>query len=387
MGSLKINLLTVSVILAAAAFSCVRKDGTGVRLSPFASELLVDTSQVDFKILSRAEAPVKSYISVVGEPRQSLLLTEYLLGCDLFDNIDGRLGRDFLPDFSGEVFAPMLDLTENSYADIFSAHGRDSLADHSLKALLPAIDSLAYLSVYDKVGLLRKSPSKMVVMSSSLASASLSKELDSLLAVSGSKVRIISSARAALDFAAERHGRSCSVAVWSGKTETEQDVWGTLASASASTSLKVHSFCTDTLPSVARGLRAFLDDFAVQASGEKLSALILDDIDVVPDSLSHEISCILALADERDLTYRNLLAEDFELIEQPVALAYDCYKYLRSHNGFTHKVSYPELSAYVLLSGVDGRLKPVRNKDKYLSQDLKDFMQTRTPLFVEKDVR
>ncbi|MBQ3996841.1 MAG: hypothetical protein II637_02255, partial [Bacteroidales bacterium] len=115
--SIKLRIPLFLAAVALLAVSCSDHQVSGRYVSPYAKSILTDTSSVEYRILSAYDMQQEETgtIAVIGEPEETLVLSEYLLGCDNFSNINGSAVPDGLPDFSGEVIVPILDVANAPY--------------------------------------------------------------------------------------------------------------------------------------------------------------------------------------------------------------------------------------------------------------------------------
>lgn len=76
--------------------------------------LLAD-SLSGLKTLAEISGKPSGAIVLVGDPARCLRLSERMMLCDDFDNIDARKVNDGLPDFAGETIVSILNFADTSY--------------------------------------------------------------------------------------------------------------------------------------------------------------------------------------------------------------------------------------------------------------------------------
>lgn len=400
----------VALVLVLLCASCRERVTGGRPVIPYVAGLLADSSSYDYGILSGWDAANKAgSIAVIGEPEDALSLTEQLLTCDRYDNIDGSNRPDGLPDFSGEVFAPVLDVANAPYSGYFSHDNEDFLSEITVRNFLAALDTACFLSSYDTDRLVHKAPAKMVILASSYSAAYGYFNVDTLCHAAGRAVPVIPLPKAMLDFAWDRHGNGLNLGIWTSRDVLGAGIWSAVfpyAARHRGDAKATYSvFAPEMSGTILDRFMSFMQMYAAAGNTAKLSALVLDDPSVPLDSLREAAASILKVDRDSYITWRNLLADDFEIIDGGTAVSASCYAYLRQYNRFTHKVAYPDVKVYATAPvnglpetayGPDGWLTEefrysrasnvsdptyslVELKDKYLTEELRDQMIVRTP--------
>lgn len=406
----KFIFIALGALILLTASSCKERSVHNRSIIPYVARLLSDTVTYDYGILSAYDPAYKSgTIAVIGEPEEALLLTEALMTSDRYDNIHGNLRGDGLPDFAGEVFAPVLDVANAPYDGYITHANEDFLSEVTVRNFLAALDTACYLNSYDKDRLVQKAPAKMVVLASSFAAAYGYFEIDTLCRRAGKPVPVFSAPHAMLDYAWKRHGKGFNLGVWTTSDILGAGVWSTVFPRSArrhgDAVATYEAFCPDSSASVRDRFMEFMSMYASVGNPGKLSALVLDDPSVSVDSLRSVVESVMKIDEDSYITWRNYLTDDFEIIDPSTAVAASCYGYLREYNMFTHKIAYPEVKVYATapVNGLpeeayapDGWLTDefrysrgsnveeaswsmVELKDKYLTTALRDLMIVKTP--------
>ena len=122
-----------------AAVGCSRRVESGYRIIPCVNSLLTD-SLPELNRLAALNGGTSGSIVLVGDPSGCLRLSERMMVCDDFDNIDARKVSDGLPDFSGETIVSILDFADTSYAALAGSRaGRDSIRAATVRRALAAL--------------------------------------------------------------------------------------------------------------------------------------------------------------------------------------------------------------------------------------------------------
>lgn len=409
---------TLFPLLALLAVSCGDRQSGGRYVTPYALRMLADTSSYDHKVLSSYDVTAKNgTIVLIGEPEETLLLTEMMAGSDRFNNISATLRPDGLPDFAGETFAPILDRANAPYDGYFAHGNEDFLSELTVRNFIAALDTTCYLNAYDRERLVHKSGAKMVILSSSLAAAYGYWDIDTLCASASRPVPVFSTIQAMLDHAWDRHGDGLNLGVWTTHKALGAGVWSTvfprIASRHHDPEAAYEVFCPDSTVTVHDRFFEFMHMYTAAGNTAKLSALVLDDYAVDADSLRSVVEAVMQVDQDNYITYRSLLADDFEVIDAASAVSSVCYLYLRATNRFTHRIAYPEVKLYVTAPSnelpedaysPDGWMNAgfrynravdvsepsfllMELKEKHLTGSLRDMMLVRTPKIFSDYVR
>ena len=60
------------------------------------------------------------------------------------------------------------------------------------------------------------------------------------------------------------------------------------------------------------------------------------------------------LSEDEYAVYRAVLADDFAVFDAVSSLAASCYRMMREHNLFSHRILYPRMEEYMILPASDG---------------------------------
>ena len=348
------TLLSLALVMAVVFLPSCQKTKLGHNFLPLTERLISDTTSSWYYPLSAFNPKsVDGTIALFGASDEVARMTEYLLTADNFNNVDGSSRPDSLPDFAGEIFAPVLDIANTPYQQYISENSEALLGDIAVRAFLSAIDTAVYTVPADSLKSYPRTKAKMVVFPSSLFAAYGAADIDTLNAISGRKVPVIFTPNAMVEYLYSRHSQGMNVGVL-----TTSDIMGAGVYSSVFPSImkkygdestNYYVFCPDTARSESAKLNAFLSMFETSGVGGKLSAIIVDDSTVDLGDMREAVDALISSVSAQDAPYRNLLASDFEMVDPMKAVSTVCYKYLRTKNLFTHRISYPEVKCYAAM--------------------------------------
>ncbi|MGN0201648.1 MAG: hypothetical protein ACI399_01925 [Candidatus Cryptobacteroides sp.] len=174
-----LTLSLLVVLMGVGSASCCRKVEDRSGFSPFVSSLL-SGSPDELHRLASLSGTVSGSIAVIGSPAECAAVSSELATCDRFDNIDGSLRPDGLPDFAGERIVAVLDSANFPYRTPQGAPGTDfSLSETAVRNLLAVMDADVAC--------------KIVIVCSPLLAEYCSAEMVRFLAAVGADVPVIAS--------------------------------------------------------------------------------------------------------------------------------------------------------------------------------------------------
>ena len=378
-------LLLLGAVLLST--SCFRRDGNRTVLLPYVQRLVSDTTSAQFDVLQRVNPKSKSgAITVLGEPTDVVRLTEALLRCDRFNNIDGSLSPDGLPDFAGEVIAPVLDAANAPYAPYMEAGNEEFLRELHVRNFLSVMDTTCVFSPFDLEDRLPKPSAKVLVLASSLSAEYGEADIDTLCAIAGKPIPVVSSVGAMIDNVLQAHAPDCHFAVWTVRDKLGAGIYSQALRRAARSSSRIPtmwSFVPDSSETLRGRFLSLLDMYLAAGGTQPLSAIVVDEPYLQADTLD-AIAVSLRNSDEVGYQkYRDLLAADFSAVDVNKAVTAWCFRTLRQTNGFTHRIAFPEVSAYLTVPAgglpadayyQDGRLQETY---KYNRAPVSDLITTR----------
>lgn len=186
-----ILILLAAVICGSVLSSCGNKF-KAKPLLPISEKALRDTSSVyyaDFQNYptETSQLPIGIFDSGIG----GLTVLETLLSIDKFDNITGALSSDGIADFAGENFMYFSDYANMPYGDFLRDGRDDELREITVKDALFLMDSKYYNVAEDDIRTGIKEPVKIIVVACNTASACGYSDVDTLLRLSGTGVKVV----------------------------------------------------------------------------------------------------------------------------------------------------------------------------------------------------
>lgn len=331
----------IVILLAAAAllYSCRTRTLPPRPTIPLVESIVRDTSGLANLVSMAGASGAEGSVAILGEPFQAVALARLFQGMDAVDNIDGREKRDSLPDFAGERFDVLMDVSNAPYGH-FLPGGLDSLREAAVQGAMFAWDStcLKYAAGRDK---LRKSRAKVLILSSPLHSAYGRFDVDTLRQLCSGKCFIVTPVETTLADAV-RLGAS-NIAVWaSGEVRSSGAYESAFMQMGGQGS--VASIVPDAAFDIRTEFRSLLHQY--RAAGKPLDALVLSEYGIDTRLLETELELIRAAGTEEDLAFSRMLSPEFTIIEPGKSLTGAVYRYMRSGNLFTHRIALPSVHWY-----------------------------------------
>lgn len=346
--------ISAAVLLAAlVAGGCRETAGPGRRTVPFVERTLSERGR-DWALVSGFNpSDSRGSIALVGPVDRNDLLADRFLTGDDFDNIDGRLAPDELPDFSGERIDIIYDMANLPY-ESFLGGNEDSLRAVTVRNFLSALDTTLSLGAFDNEKLERKENAKLVIFTSPLSAEFGAFDVDTLVRTAGKSVPVIFPARLILGKQLDRNIAHLHVAVVTdsvtARSGAYQRVFDELAAERGLLGCGCVAFQTDSL-SYAGDL---LDGYRAAGGNMPLSAVVIDDPTVDIGAVRDSFDWIMRVQSEANLGYRKLIADGFVVIDASRAVTDECYRILRATNNFTHDIAYPHSKDYVTVRSTTG---------------------------------
>lgn len=331
--------------------SCSNR-GAGDPLSiSYVKEILSDTSSVAFNTVKHSgDNGSDGPVAIVGPADEVMFMADEFLGCDHFDNVDGRAIPDGLPDFAGETISLLCDEANGPYGGYAVQGNEEYLRELNVKNFISAVDTSCSRSQYDRESKVHKSSAKVVVLASSYSSAYGYPDIEALVKGTGSEVDVISPVHAMFRYAMKRHGEENAVlAVWTTGQILGSGIYSSVVSDMQKEypELKYDAVCPSGTGTLRQRILSFLRMYRSTGNSARLDAVLVDDMPLRADSLNLEMR--MMASDDSLAAYSALLSEKFEFVDARVATAAECIAYLRKTNGFTHRVTYPEMEMLTVM--------------------------------------
>ena len=322
---------------------------------PLVYSILADTAGTGRLAARAGDIGVQGSIALIGQAEEGILLARRFLSVDQRDNVDGRMDRDSLPDFAGESFDVILDVTDAPYTHFLqegpdAASHLDSLRENAVRNAVFAWDSLCYVSGAEARATLSKQQAKILIYTSSLQAEWGLFDVDTLLQLSGGRCRILSPVHTLLDDA-QAAGAS-NLAVWTSRDVRASGAWENVFARRQWDQSTLHVLSPDIALDVRTEFRQLLRQY--RATGLRLDVLLLDSYypDIQP--LLSELAMIRRAGTEEDAAFDRMLAPDFQILDPTHSLIRATYNLLRQDHLFTHRIARPQAHYYETVESGNG---------------------------------
>ena len=358
----KIAYTALAILLTAA--SCAPKVQQGSEpISQYASDIINGKdSPVRDAIAATAKPDSKGSICLIGEMTQTETLRDFLASADLFDNTCAAAVPDGIPDFAGEQFISVLDIQASPYSAFFADGQLDSLGRLTFRRCLSAIDSTCCISPYDKVGIGRKDPAKLIILNSAYLCAFAESDVASAFEQIGSSVEIVSTLGCMLSELMESRKDSYRIAVLAPEEVADPEVYLRAFRRCCTQDGIAPSECfVFHADSCRNPLAAMLDAYVAQGKVSPLDAVLVDDNIIDLEEIAAMVEKAGSVMNEEYMIYSPLLGKDFKIISAQKTVARKIFSILRENKLFRLKIARPQVSTYMTL---DDRLIPY--SDRYI---------------------
>ena len=340
-------------LLTFLASGCRETVGSGRPTVPYVEQIL-DGHGRDWSLVAGFNpAEPKGSIALVGPADRNMDLARRFVKGDVFDNIDGRLAPDDLPDFSGERIDVMSDLANLPY-EAFLGGREDSLRTVTVRNFLSALDTTLSIGAFDDEKLERKENAKIVVFTSPLSAMYGAFDVDTLVRSAGKAVPVIFPARMLLGRQLDRNIPHMHVAVITDSLTAASGVYPAIFDELAAQRGQLGCGCVAFPCDSVSYVGAVLDGYRAAGGNMPISAVIVDDPSADLDAVRDSFGWIMRVQSEANLGYRKLIAEGFTIIDASRAVTDECYHILRRTNNFTHDIAYPFTREYITVRSTAG---------------------------------
>ena len=152
--------------VAVTSIACGRKVESSFDSIGYVNALLAD-SLSSLQGLAKSSAKQSGCISLIGDPKMCLEVSEKFMTSDEFDNIDGKAKPDGLPDFAGETVESVLDFANAPYEGYVSAaDGKTFLRELAVRNALAALDTTCTANPYAASSRISKGSPKVLIICS-----------------------------------------------------------------------------------------------------------------------------------------------------------------------------------------------------------------------------
>lgn len=387
----KLSKVALGALVAVCITSCGQTVVNDGHIGSYAMRLLEDTTSVEYGIIARSvKADVYGSIVLAGEPILSLQLGNYLMSCDNFNNIDGKTNPDGLPDFSGELICPLLDMFNDQYYKLVDSTC-DKISEVTIKNFVSALDNTCHLNAFDTEKAQKKTPAKLVVLSSLYSSAYAYDDIDTLRVLSSSKVNVVSPIHSVLSDALAGRNTSCNIGLWVNNPDDiklYETVLASLDKHRAGLNDSITLIDEVKLLDTRESFLSFLGRYIQEPSAKPLDVIVIDNYFVDLKELESCISDIMSVEEDEYITFHGILGKNLKVVELRQSVAAACFRHLRGNNAFTHNIEFPKSKIYTTYaSEVDSTYITLELKDKYISSQMKYYLEVHTPNLYSDYVR
>lgn len=331
-------------------FSCGQRVSGSFEPVGYVRQIIQDTTGHDYKMI-RLFHPASSNgsITVIGEPEESIFLSERFLTADRVVNITGRPGTDQLPDFAGETVAAFLDEANAPYSGFLG--GREaSLREALVREAVFSLDTVSRINTFNADATMPKLPAKVIVLASTLTSSYGHPDVDTLFKMASRKIPVVVPAETMMARAFDEAPKMLNVGVWTDETVLSAGVFQTAfrkrAAASPQVQATLNIFAPDPEGDLGNRFLNYLDKYLRGGTGFPLSVLLLDDYGIDLERLQEVLDEIRRMETPEMVGYNKMLAPDFRFVDITETTLSEVYHLLRARNLFTHNIAYPKLDVY-----------------------------------------
>lgn len=348
-----IIVVVLLVLAALVTYICLsRKNPVAQAPAPvhYVSEIIGDSSMPEHRMIVGYNAKdASSAVFILGTGDRCSTLCDAIVGCDDFDNVDGSRMPDGLKDFAGESICTV---TNFGGFDLSETYSEAAMRDLTVRNAVMAMDTLCFVSPYDRSGMGKKPLAKMLVLASPEMVLNGRYDVDSLFHALGCTLPVISPAELMLDaaFAESAPGKKFTVGVLCSPVSPSAAAYDALIRKKAAKA-GVDSVACITFAAEAGtdALKSFLDSYSASAPDAPIDVLLIDDMAQDPAVIEESLLHITSVMNAESMTYGNLISKNFRILDPRPLVCGAIYSYLRSSNLFTHFISQPKRFEYMLL--------------------------------------
>ena len=370
-----IPIIIVVVLLALAAlwYFVWRDKGTVTVAEPpveYVSDIIQNSYSPEHRLVSGYEATDASKaIFVFGSRSRTQAVAKVLTECDAYDNVDGSANPDGLKDFAGETICTVANFS--NFGEMVNDGRLEDLRELTARNVLAAMDTLCYVSPYDRSGMGKKPLAKLIILGSACMTQYGHYDIDSLFNALNCNLPVISPMDLIVEEAvATNKGKDVlAVGVLAGNAPV--DLYGRYIRTKAAKAGIDSVLCVGfKVPEGEDPLLSFLDRYSELGISRPLDAILVDDLGVDLSIFNESLSRITSVMNAESLTYGNLISPNFKIIDSRSRICKAAYSILRKGNLFTHYIAQPRQRDYMLLQkeGPDNELMLLQYNERYIPQ-------------------
>ena len=320
---------------------------------PYVSEIINDNNSSAHRLVSAYEPlDASKAIFVVGSRRRTGELASALIESDSFDNVDGSANPDGLKDLAGETICTVTNFT--SFGEMVRDGRLQDLRELTARNVLSAMDTLCYVSPYDRSGMGKKPQAKLIVLGSACMTQYGRYDIDSLFSALNCKLPVLSPMQLIVDEAVEisKGKKILTAGVLAGNAPVE--LYGPYIKARAAKVGIDSVLCVGfKVPEGEDPLLSFLDRYSELGINRPLDVILVDDLKVDLSIFNESLQRITSVMNAESLTYGNLIAPNFRIVDSRSRICNAVYSILRQRNIFTHQISQPRQLDFILIPRED----------------------------------
>ena len=349
------RLLSVCILLVPLfVLSCRRTAPAGRDTIAFVRQSAAQESPVRKMIIDGAAAGSAGNIYIIGRPEVCSMVSGAFATCDIFENARGQSWSDGLKDFAGEEFDCIADRAYFPYTVFLSSGDAEALREACVRLSAGSLDTRCNLSVYDLDGNGEKVPAKMIILAEPVFAEYGKFDVDTLFSLCSCKVPVLSPEDLVFDAAFGGEKKYFNLGVLCDSLYSATGLYRSLFDYKVKEHDMVGARFFEAASCGEGSLTAFLSAYAESGRTEPLDALLVTDWSVSLDDLKAELKLVRDYKREESMLYRKLLADDFVILSAPEATMSACYRILREHSLFTHKIAQPSVREYTAIHRTGG---------------------------------
>ncbi|MBQ3971128.1 MAG: hypothetical protein II687_02860 [Selenomonadaceae bacterium] len=376
---MKKSIIITIVVLALVALAAVwyfmlrGKDSevTAEPPVPYVSDIINDSYSSEHKLVSGYDPQDRSKaIFVFGSRSRTQAVAGALMESDAYDNVDGSSNPDGLKDFAGETVCTVANFS--NFGEMVNDGRLEDLRELTTRNVLAAMDTLCFVSPYDRSGMGKKPLAKLIILGSACMTQYGQYDIDSLFNALNCHLPVITPMQLIVDEAVSTNkGKDIlSVGVLAGNAPV--DLYGPYIRTKAARMGIDSVLCVGfKVPEGEDPLLSFLDRYSELGIQRPLDVILVDDLGVDLSAFKESLECITSVMNAESLTYGNLISPGFKIIDSRSRICKATYSILRKENLFTHLISQPRQLDYMLIpkSGSEKAMMLLQYNERYIPQN------------------
>ena len=372
-----ITVIIIAIVLLAAAavwYFFLRDKQTETLAEPpvpYVSEIISDSYSAEHKLVSEYNPQDASKaIFVFGSRSRTQAVANVLMEWDAYDNVDGSSNPDGLKDFAGETVCTVANFS--NFGEMVNDGRLEDLRELTTRNVLAAMDTLCFVSPYDRSGMGKKPQAKLIILGSACMTQYGHYDIDSLFNALNCHLPVITPMQLIVDEAVESNkGKDIlTVGVLAGNAPVE--LYGPYIRSKAATAKIDSVLCVGfKVPEGEDPLLSFLDRYSELGIQRPLDAILVDDLGVDLSVFRESLERITSVMNAESLTYGNLISPGFKIIDSRSRICKATYSILRKGNLFTHFISQPRQLDYMLIpkNGSEKAMMLLQYNERYIPQN------------------